>query len=194
MNRPRDRLFFLGLIPRHWTVVAIAIGGGGSRGGGLAPLPSLTGGDSLQPPPRPRFALLPRPLGRGQCVVIPGGKPCPRVTLEKGSRSLSPYTGPWWLSPPGEGTGEGGGLPSLHGILAIPFLYLTPLRQACAPLILAGAVHGDTGCSPGLRPHRADRWRFPTEPDFRVSGRPGPQRVNISRPPKCMGIPEGSVA
>ncbi|CCJ36948.1 hypothetical protein BN140_2025 [Methanoculleus bourgensis MS2] len=32
----------------------------------------------LVTPPHPRFALLPRPYrGRGQCVAIPRGKPCP---------------------------------------------------------------------------------------------------------------------
>ena len=80
-----------------------------------------------QPHPARAARSSPAPLGRGQCVAIPSGKPCPgngadigfwgeRAGPEPVLPGLSRYTGPWWISPRGEGTGEGAP-PPRRGIL-----------------------------------------------------------------------------
>ncbi|CVK32967.1 protein of unknown function [Methanoculleus bourgensis] len=100
--------------PRQWTVVAIALGGGGSRGGESIPHARASRSS-------------PAPAGRGQCVGIAGGKPClglgERNRVDRfrqipellEARTVSRCSGPWRLSHPG----EGGGLPSPQGVGAV---------------------------------------------------------------------------
>jgi len=111
------------------------------------------------PPPRPRCALLPRPHPGARAVrAIPGGKPRQGVVLtpvsrEKGERArtrflprISPCSGPWWISPRGEGTGEGARpLPGQNDTRKFLSGNPHPARpSASSPTRGAGAVRGDT--------------------------------------------------
>ncbi len=110
------------------------------------------------PPPRPRCALLPRPHPGARAVrAIPGGKPRQGVVLtpvsrEKGERArtrflprISPCSGPWWISPRGEGTGEGARpLPGQNDTRKFLSGNPHPARpSASSPTRGAGAVRGD---------------------------------------------------
>jgi len=110
------------------------------------------------PPPRPRCALLPRPHPGARAVrAIPGGKPRQGVVLtpvsrEKGERArtrflprISPCSGPWWISPRGEGTGEGARpLPGQNDTRKFLSGNPHPARPSVSsPTRGAGAVRGD---------------------------------------------------
>ena len=72
-------------------------GGGADGEGGLPSSPVSPRSDTHNPPPRPRFALLPRPLGGAGAVRGDiQGKAVPGCDSGPGSSpGLSSYTGPW---------------------------------------------------------------------------------------------------
>ena len=71
-----------------------------------SPHPPLRRGIPIRPspaaPPRPRCALLPRPSREAGAVLAISREGRIRFFPE-----ISPCSGPWWLSPRGEGTGAG---------------------------------------------------------------------------------------
>ena len=143
----------------HWTVVAIATGGG-ADGEGASPLPCLCLVSSAS---RIKFYRLPyacSPLPGARAVLaISSGKPCPgsgadigfpgragRADPGRDLPRISPCTGPWWLSPRGVGLTGRGRAPS-------------PVSASC----LQRPDSNSTDCHTPVAPSRGrgQSWRYP---------------------------------
>jgi len=169
-----------------------------------------------QPPPRPRFALLPRPLpGAGAVMAIARGKPCQGVVLavvfrEKGGErartwfdpGISPCSGPWWLSPRGEGTGEGARpLPGQNGTRTSLSGSPHPARACGAPPPPPPGGEGSAGDSrweavpgsPPGSPRAVDRGGY-RHGGRGPGGSPPPRRCELIRPSPAAPTPPAPAA